>query len=191
MTVNKNLAGMEEYVHLLAETNANPEWFVNQNVKSSLRSLLANKSSPRPKTLDLTDKNSPESTEYPPAVINPITTGAYWGPHKANEKKRILATYQTPPPLKKAPISYTPPTSPPSPFIRDDPFANHDDPPIIDRMDGPPSSPPLEMPNLKRKRTEDIFEETQPEKKKKFDDLKEIVNKSMAWDLPDEDKDFD
>ena len=191
MTVNKNLAGMEEYVQLLADTYANPEWFVNQNVKSSLRSLLANKSSPRPQTLDLTDKTSPEPMEQPPSVINPLTTGAYWGPEKANEKKRILATYRKPPPLKKAPISYTPPTSPPSPFIRNDPFANQDDLPILERFDGPPSSPPQEMPNLKRKRTEDIFEETRPDKMKKTDDLKELVNKSMAWDLPDEDKDFD
>ena len=191
MTVNKNLVGMEEYVQLLAETNANPDWFVNHNVKSSLTSLLAKKSSPRPQTLDLTEKTSSEPIEQPPQVINPITTGAYWGPEKANEKKRILATYRKPPPLKKAPISYTPPTSPPSPFLRDDPFADQDVPPILDRMDGPPSSPPLEMPNLKRKRTENIFEETRPDKKNKADDIKELVNKSMAWDLPDEDTDFD
>ena len=190
MTANKNLSGMEEYVELLAEANADPEWFANQIVRSNLRVLLANKSeelpadSPAPLPLSsLVPMDQP-----PPSIINPITSGAYWGPEKAQEKKRSLATYSKPPPLKRAPISYTPPSSPPSPFIRDD-----DNPPVLDRMDGPPSSPPLEMPKLKRMRADDDEDEVLavPKKKLKTQDMKDLVNKSMQWEFPDEDKDFD
>ena len=225
MTANKNLAGMSEYVELLAEANADPEWFVNQMVKSNLKALLTSKpqslssilereTSPPIGTspeiineisnqLHLNEPSSPSPSETS-TIINPITTGAYWGPEKVKEKKnRTLATYQKPslpppPPLKRAPISYTPPSSPPSPYKKDRPrllpFSRMSrEPPTLERMDVPPASPPREMPSLKRMRP--IGDEDEEygvnAKKSKSTDFRELVNKSMNWDLPDEDKDFD
>ena len=130
----------------------------------------------------------------PKKPINPITTGAYWGPEKVAEK-RALASYSKPPPsLKLAVISNTPPHSPPSPFNKSFP-----DMPTIDRMDIPPPSPPETMPKLtainrlKRVRQKDDEEdkENQPTNKRLRDDaLEEQYNKSKNWSLPDEDGDF-
>ena len=201
MIASKNLAGMEEFIELLAEANAEPEWFVNDIVKSSLKNLIASK------TRDISRETSPPrdpspeplkelSNESPP-VINPITTGAYWGPEKVNEKKnRVLATYRKPPlppmpPLKRAPISYTPPYSPPSPYKKER-FSFPSKPPTIDRMDVPPASPPGQMPSLKRMRPADDEEDDMSArvKKTKTNDFRDLVNKSMQWDLPDEDEEF-
>ena len=209
MTVSKNLAGMEEFIDLLAEANAEPEWFVNHFVKSSLRNKLASREPREPFLEPQPEPMSPTPSETP-TIVNPITTGAYWGPDKVVEKRnRGLATYRKPPrlpplpPLKRAPISYTPPSSPPSPLRKERPTLvpaseinrnqreDDDGPPTLERMDVPPASPPREMPRLKRQRLvdyNDSDEEGNP-KKRKLDDFQNRINKSMQWDVPDDDFD--
>lgn len=197
MSVGKNLVATNEFIDLLAEAGVEPEWLVNEHVKTMLRSKLMN----RPTSLPLQDVHMVE--QPPPALpqkpINPITTGAYWGPEKAEEKRK-LATYKKPPPLKLAPRTTTPPTSPPSPFKKSFPpqptFEQNDEPPAIDRMDVPPASPPLEMPRLKamkraREEDDDSDKENEPQNKRSKADLDELYNKSKGWELPDEDVDWD
>ena len=200
MTVSKNLAGMDEFIELLAEANADPEWFVNHFVKSSLKNRLASREprepSPEPQPM------SPTPSETP-TIVNPITTGAYWGPEKVKEKNsRTLATYSKPPlppppPLMRAPLSYTPPSSPPSPLRKEIPRLlpvsglDRNEQPVLERMDVPPASPPREMPKLKRQRLVDYdtSDDDEPRTKKYKDDFQDRINKSLQWDVPDEDFD--
>ena len=128
MTPKKDTHGIDEFVDRLAEANVDPEWFLNEHVKRLLFEKTKGHQPSDPKVVR-------------PTTLNPITSGAYWGPEKAKQRK--LASFTKPP------LSDTPPTSPPSPFKKNmsDAFI---DAPEIDRMDVPPASPPKEIPTLER-----------------------------------------
>ena len=184
MSVGKKLQATNEFIDLLAEAEVDPDWIINENVKQLLLTKLNKSSSP-----------PPSSPGPPPAQpINPVSSGAYWSPEMAKQRK--LATFTQPkrpktlpppPPLMRRPISYTPPSSPPSPYQKDFPRNEPDkDMPALERIDLPPASPPLEMPRLqpaKRKHdnSENIFSFEPETKTKRNDDNK---SEDEAWTIP-------
>ena len=197
MSVGKKLENITEFIDLLAEAEVDPEWIINENVRQMLATRLE-KSYRKPihplpsQSPSLPPSRSPSP---PPATLNPITSGAYWSPETAKQRK--LATFtnpskskrplklQIPPPpqLKLRPISYTPPASPPSPFKKD--FLNNKMP-TLERMDNPPASPPVEMPRLepiKRKHDDDenIFSFEPENKHQRIDDNK---SEDEPWAVP-------
>jgi len=149
MTRGKNLKGTDEFVKLLLEAGIEPDWIINENI----RSLLLNKS----------------SSVLP--KVTPISTGAYWGPEKVTERR--LASYTRPQvsldnPQQATTIPLPPPpplvrgiaTSekkrvtenvlPPPPTLMLAPGHEEQSPPEPLRMDLPPASPPSEMPTIQR-----------------------------------------
>lgn len=202
MTPKKDVYGIEEFIERLAEAQADPSWFLNEQVSRSLSDKLIKGVKP----VDVPPVR--------PTALNPISSGAYWGPEKAKQRK--LASFTKPPPLKLRPITDTPPSSPPSPFKKSldynftppssppSPYNKMGNvfskPPELERMDVPPASPPKEMPALerienvkhKRKRSDDVESvvdeaEGRPEQKRQ-----RIDNKSADWmPLPPDDSDDD
>jgi len=206
MSVGKKLENINEFIDLLAEAEVDPEWIINENVRQMLATRLETSyrkplhplpsSSPPPsRSPSLPPSRSPSPPPVKSTSLNPITSGAYWSPETAKQRK--LATFTNPskakrpsklqipppPPLKLRPISYTPPDSPPSPFKKD---FSYDDMPTLDRMDNPPASPPLEMPRLesiKRKHDgdENIFSFEPENKHQRIDDNK---SEEEPWAVP-------
>ena len=192
MSVGKKMNATNEFIDLLAEADVDPE---NENVKQMLVSRLSKERTNQQPI----DPQSPQEPELP--SVNPITSGAYWSPETAKQRK--LATFTrpskqkrpsnltipSPPPLKIRPITLTPPTSPPSPFRKD----IRDALPLLDRMDLPPSSPPSEMPQLKRSKRkhdgeENIFSFEPENKNQRVDDNK---SEDEAWMVPPPDDEDD
>lgn len=202
MSVGKKLQATNEFIDLLAEADVDPDWIINENVKQMLLTKLKQSAgnSPPPSIPPSTPQSPPPPPTSPQPPLNPVSAGAYWSPEQAKQRK--LATYTkpnkpsrpsslpTPPPLKRRPMSYTPPSSPPSPFAKDN---DESQMPTLDRFDVPPSSPPTEMPILKpmkRKHDneENIFTSEPDSKMARADNNKSAEE---PWMIPPPDDDDD
>ena len=187
MTPRKDIYGIDEFVDRLAEARADPVWFSNEHVSRLLTEKLikvpklAQPSLP-PSAIQPLISTPPTATPTQlspaparPTTLNPVSSGAYWGPDEA--KKRKLASFTKPPPLKIRPITYTPPSSPPSPFNKNmGQIFSKPEIPELDRMDGPARSPPDEMPSIDRMDTND----PQKQKRKLVDDDVDLPNAKRA-----------